>query len=149
MADVPRYDSDLRAGPDVTADDVRQFLADRLADPAVVDGNLVFNFHSRDLDAAALLDSSADLDARPQSVFVVPYQASGLWGFMVDVLPPTVADAPLLVYRKNAGEYAVQPNPRNTPNAERSDGPQPLYQALREGLAKLDAVDLGTGVDDG
>lgn len=106
---IPRHESDLRVTHDTTRQDAIDYLSARLDEPAVVEGSVVFNFHGRDLDAAALVNNAEMLTER---VYVVPYQVPGMWGFMVELLPAFVADASLLVYRSSQGCYVTYPNLR-------------------------------------
>lgn len=133
---IPRHDSDLRVSDATTATDVRRFLGDRLAEPAVVEGSVVWNFNSHDLDAHALLAATDELDA---PVYVVPYQVPGTWGAMVQMLPGFVADAALLTYRSNQERYAVYDNLRRVgTDIQTEHTRQTLAQTAREAVQQLD-----------
>lgn len=133
---IPRHDSDLRVTDATTATDVRRFLDARLAEPAVVEGSVVWNFNSHDLDAHALLDATAELAA---PIYVVPYQVPGTWGAMVQMLPSFVADAALLTYRSKQERYKPYDNLRQVGTGIQTEHTrQTLAQTAREAVQQLD-----------
>lgn len=105
---IPDHDKSLYMGETTTADDIASFLTRRLTSPATVNGAVVFNFNVHAIDARALVN--ADLG---DGIYTVPYQASGAWGFMQEILPRRIADAPILVYRPADEEYSVHENFRS------------------------------------
>lgn len=105
---VPDHDSSLYVDDDTTATEVLNYTVERLCEPATVGDVVVFNFHSAELDARALVNANLD-----PGVYVVPYQVTGVWGFIVDVLPDPVGTAPLLNYAPTEEEYRVYENLRS------------------------------------
>lgn len=105
---IPDHDDSLRIDDETTVDDVMSYLQHRLETPAVVGDIVVYNFHGRAVDAAALLDAANDL---PAGIYVIPFQVSGTWGAMADALPDEITDdATLLVYRKGESTYRAFEN---------------------------------------
>jgi hypothetical protein len=102
---IPTHDQRLWISQDTTVTEVVDYVRSRLAEPSTMNGKTVWNFHARDLDARALVN--ADLD---DGHYVVPYQASGAWGWMVEIIPQEIAEAPVLVYRGDEGTYEVFDN---------------------------------------
>lgn len=133
---IPTHDSKLWIDDETTADDIIEYTAERLAEPAVVGDVVVWNFNSHDLDAQALIN--ADL---PEGSYVVPYQVPGAWGFMVEVLPSPIDTATLLTYRQTSGEYNTYENHRDGEYDERH------VKALF--ADRLRQVEVSAGVFDG
>lgn len=100
MQTIPSHDDGLRIEYDTERSDILEFLDARLREPAKVGDAIVWNFHSRDLDAQALVEAELD-----PGRYLVPYQVSGTWAFMSDVLPADVSRATLLAYKVEKGEY--------------------------------------------
>jgi hypothetical protein len=105
MPSIPDHSRGLRIGTDTSVTDIVEFLERRLRTPAVLGNAVVYNFHNRSLDARALVN--ADLDG---GTYVVPYQVSGVWGFMQEVLPTEAAEAPHLTYSPDSEDYTVYSN---------------------------------------
>lgn len=136
-AHIPQHTSDLRVTDSTSARDVREYLASRLAEPAVIDGTVVWNFNSHNLDASALLDAAQELDG---TAYVVSYQVSGTWGAMVEMLPPFVADADLLTYQSQQGRYKVHENHRGDgAGLDAVYSQQELARIARDAVSRLDA----------
>lgn len=105
---IPQYDSNLYIDDDTSSVDVIEYVNDRLTDPAIIGDAVVWNFHHKQIDAAALVN--ADLEP---AEYVIPYPVPGVWGFIVDILPERVSDAQLLTYAKSEGRYTVYDNFRH------------------------------------
>lgn len=101
---IPTHESDLHIRNETTVRDVVAFVEDRLCEPAIVGESIVFSFHSQGFDAHDLVNANLD-----NGIYVIPYQASGAWAFMNDILPHEVSTAPVLTYSKASG-YSVYPN---------------------------------------
>lgn len=99
--------SQLYMGDDTTATDVLDYAADRLEQPTGVGDATVFNFHNQPLSMPELSQWAEDVES---GVYVVPYQISGVWAFMVEALPSAVAQARLLAFRVNDREYVDYAN---------------------------------------
>lgn len=128
---IPSHDKRLWIGEATTIGDVVGFVRSRLEEPARLNGTIVWNFHARDLDARALVN--ADLDG---GHYVVPYQASGAWGWMIEILPQKIADASVLVYRGDQEAYEVFDNYRA------ADVDHAALRAANENLVHRGEVDL-------
>lgn len=115
-ATIPTHDEDLRINDETTLAEVNAFVAERLHKPAVLGDVVVFNFSSYELDGSALVNTASDLEG---GVYVIPYQVPGVWGYIVDALPPEISDTALLTYRQNEGEYHAYQNFRK--NAETAE----------------------------
>lgn len=102
---IPTHNSDLRISEKTTVEDIVEYTTSRLEEPARLGDTVVWNFGSHDLDARALVN--ADL---PEGEYVVPYQVPGVWGFIVEVLPNGLSEAPLLTYRRDEKSYEVYDN---------------------------------------
>lgn len=127
-ATVPRLEGELWIDHETQPADVLAFIERRLAEPAVIDDAAVWSFHNQGFDAHALLEH--DLDA---GTYVIPYQVPGVWGFMVDVLPPMVSEATLLTYRRDESRYEEYTNHRTAEIAEavREEFEQAAVRAVR------------------
>ena len=124
-ATIPRHDEDLYITDDTEKAEVDAFVRSRLEKPAVLNDVVVFNFSGFTLDGTALVNAASDLDG---GVYVIPYQVPGTWGYMVDVLPPEVSDAPLLTYRREEGEYHAYTNWRDAD--EEPEGFREAYESV-------------------
>lgn len=97
---IPRHETDLWIGPATEPEHIERFMRVRTLSPAVVDDAVVWNYHNRRLDAQALYESGL-----AEGSYVVPYQISSVWAAMTAHLPPRIADADVLSYDVEAGEY--------------------------------------------
>lgn len=97
----------LRVENGTQPDEIQDFVERRAENPFEVNGVIVWDFNNHALNAEALREQSDDL---LYDEYVIPYQASGVWGYMVTLLPERIREAEILTYRQREGEYAPFPN---------------------------------------
>lgn len=125
---------------DTDIDDVVEFLETRLADPAVIDDVVVWNFRNEGLVTNDLLGWAEEAES---GAYIVPYQVSGVWAFMSNILPRRVSEARLLAHRSSEDRYVDYDN-------WTAENPDDLVQPRRRLMAELAAQEdrLPEGWDD-
>lgn len=101
--------TELYMDDETEAADVLDFVAERTENPAVFNDRdvVVFNYHNQPLVAHAIAEWAFDADP---GVYVVPFQVSGVWGFIQRVLPVPIRNADVLAYRKGSDVYVDYTN---------------------------------------
>lgn len=98
--------------PEVTDKTDVQELIDyarsRIENPVEIDGTTVYHFSSHQPDHEALEEAVKGKLRR--DTYVVPIQVYSAWTFIMTILPETVREAELLIYRQNKGEYYAYHN---------------------------------------
>lgn len=109
MKGTPYADDGLRIDRHTDPEDVRDFVLRRVKGPLVfeVEGITVWNFSTHEPDMEALEEQ---LDGLRRKRYIIPYQVSGAWGYMQDLLPDPLRDVELLVYSVKDGTYKPFPN---------------------------------------
>lgn len=105
--DMTMSDNSLYMEDDTTVTDVLTFVRQRVESPTVFDGVIIYNFRNQSLNANALFDW---LEGAEPGVYVVPYQISGVWAFMAEVLPDALQYAEILAYRQSDDAYVSYEN---------------------------------------
>lgn len=126
-AGTPYRSDELRIDSNTSADDIRAFVRRRTKDPIIYEseGVVVWNYGNHEIDFSALEEKLPEI---PEGYYAVPYQISGVWGYVQDLLPEPIRNADPLVYSKKYGTYKAFPNIRRASDAGAND-------ALREELA--------------
>lgn len=112
---------------DTTIDEIVDFLRSSIENPIIIGENgenIVWNFSTHEVDRSIL-----DVEGKDCDRFIIPYQVTGTWGFMYQLLPEQLKSAELLVYRQDAGEYYAYRNFYRTTQNERQSG-------IRQDLAR-------------
>lgn len=114
---TPYRDDALYMTEDTSVGDVIEFLRRSIEDP-IEDGDLViWNFSTHEMDREAI-DA---LKRKEQDHFVIPYQVTGAWGFMFNLLPEEIKDAEILVYDPKKGHYMAYRSLYRTTADDRMD----------------------------
>jgi len=108
-------DDGLYMTEDTSVDEVIGFLRSCIENPIEVDGNIVWNFSTHEVNEEAL----EELSSKEQSRFVIPYQVTGAWGFMFNLLPEQIKDGETLVYDQTKGRYMAYRSLHRTTTDER------------------------------
>lgn len=140
MANDSFADDALLIDNDTTTEDIKEFLKRRVEDPQQVGDAVVWNFNSHKIDREAL---KRDLRGKLRGDrYLIPYQVTGTWGFMFDLLPQDVKEAEILVYHPHDEEYYAYRN-------FYSDIPQEVRTEFRHQLSRLaDTRDRGIATSD-
>ena len=88
-------------------EEIQEFVVNRATNPKEIEGLVVWNFNNHMLNVDALEHQADDL---LYDEFIVPYQASGVWGYMISLLPDRIREAEILTYNQHRGEYNPYPN---------------------------------------
>jgi len=130
---IPDHSESLYVNTETGADEVLDFVQTRLCEPAEPEeGVIVWNFSNHDIDARALLN--ADLDP---GAYIIPFEVSGVWGFIAEVLPSEVQQSSLLAYGDDG--YTVHPNYRAL-----SIDTASIRSSLRDGMSDDDCLNPQT-----
>lgn len=87
--------------------EIRDFVRKRTLNPIEVSGVTVWNYNNHEVNMSALREIANDLH---KDKYVIPFQASGVWGYMVRLLPERISRMEILAYRQDHGEYVPFPN---------------------------------------
>lgn len=97
----------LIASVELQPDDVRDFVERRAMNPSLFGDVIVWSFNNHVLDEKQLESQVDDLKS---DEYVIPYQVSGIWGYMMLLLPEEIREAEILTYRRSEGRYHPYPN---------------------------------------
>lgn len=125
-------DDALRVENGTQPEEIQSFVERRAKDPIEVKGVKVWDFNNHVLNREALREQADDL---LYDEYVIPYQASGVWGYMVQLLPPRIREAEILTYRQRDGEYNPYPNYIRHSEPETNDEiKQNIAECIEEGI---------------
>lgn len=122
---TPYRQNALYVTESTSVDEVMAYLRHCVENPLEVGDKLVWNFSTHEPDTDAL----EEVKEKNQDKFVVPYQVTGMWGFMFGLIPDDVKDGDILVYHEDDGQYYAYRNFYRTTPVERQ-------QQIREDLAR-------------
>lgn len=91
-----------------TPEELLDFVRKRTQNPYVIDGTVIFNYSSHPVDEDAL-ETAAEQKLR-EDIFIVPFQVTGAWSFIMTVLPEDLQEAEILIYRNHLNEYFAYKN---------------------------------------
>jgi hypothetical protein len=111
-------DDRLPAEHGTEPEDIREFVERRTKNPILVGNTIVWNFNNHEVNMEAL---EAQVDDFLYDEFVIPFQASGVWGYMVELLPEYVREAEILTYDQSKGQYNPYPSFSRHADAEKND----------------------------
>lgn len=120
-------DDALLVDEDTSLDEVRDFIRGRVDNPHIVDGTIVWNFSSHNVDQVALEEAVEKKLER--DIYVIPYQVTGTWSYMFTILPEALQRAEVLVYKTNTGRYNAYKNFLR-------EAPEEVHQDFRSDLAR-------------
>lgn len=115
MADEkkPQYgtayaDDALIVDGDTSLEEVQEFIRNRVEDPEIIDGTVIWNFSSHEVDRDAL--ENAVERKLERDMYVIPYQVTGTWAYMFTILPKQLQRSEVLVYKTTTGRYNAYKN---------------------------------------
>lgn len=104
---TPYADDALRVQRGITPSEIRDFVDRRARAPYRINGITIWNFNNHVLNDEALSRDSKDFQ---KDEYIIPFQASGVWGYMTTLLPPRLREAEILTYKQDDGRYIPFPN---------------------------------------
>lgn len=124
-------DDALLVDESTTLDEVQEFIRGRVEDPCIIDGTVVWNFSSHNVDQDAL-EKAVDRKLQ-KDVYVIPYQVTGTWSYMFTILPDHLQRAEVLVYKTSTGRYNAYKNfLREAPEEVHEDFKSDLARRVHE-----------------
>jgi len=120
-------DDALLVDEDTSLDEVQEFIRGRVNNPHVVDGTVVWNFSSHNVDEEAL--EKAVTRKLERDIYVIPYQVTGTWSYMFSILPEQLQRAEVLIYKTNTGRYNAYTNFLR-------EAPEEVHEDFRSDLAR-------------
>lgn len=88
-------------------EEIQEFVEQRATNPVHVNGLTVWNFNNHVVNEEQLADQADDLI---YDEYLISFQSSGVWGYMVALLPERIRDAEILAYNQTRGKYNPYPN---------------------------------------
>lgn len=127
-------DDALLVDGDTSLDEVQDFIRRRVDSPHIIDGTVIWNFSSHEVDEDAL-ETAVDRKLE-RDKYVIPYQVTGTWSFMFSILPKQLREAEILVYKTSSGRYNAYRNflrtaPDEVHETFRSDMGQRVHEVLK------------------
>jgi len=120
-------DDGLYVNSNTNVQDVKEFVRKRIDNPIVVNGTVIWDFCGYERDEEALKEAvRIKLEG---DRYIIPFQVTGTWGAMFNMLPEHVQDSQILVYDANKGMYKGYTNFEQQISREEK-------QAFRQDLAK-------------
>lgn len=104
---TPYTDDMLRVEQGTGPEEIREFVRRRALNPLEVEGVTIWNFNNHEINMEAL---ERDVKEFNRDEYVIPYQASGVWGYMVILFPKRLQEAEILAYQQDRGRYIPYPN---------------------------------------
>ncbi len=104
---TPYADDALRVESGTQPEEIREFVKRRTLNPVRVAGVEIFNYNNHVVDREQIREQA---DEFHKSRYLIPYQASGVWGYMVQLLPQEVLEVEILTYQQSSGKYVPYPN---------------------------------------
>lgn len=98
----------LRMTSDTQLDEVLGFIKRRTRNPYTVNGKIIWDFSNHKPDMEAL--EFATENKLENNEYVIPFQVTGTWGFIIQLLPERLQNAEILVFKKQYGDYAAYEN---------------------------------------
>ena len=108
-------------------DEVQEFIRGRIDDPHIVDDTVVWNFSSHEVDQVAL--EKAVERKLERDIYVIPYQVTGTWSYMFNILPEQLQRAEVLIYKTSTGRYNAYTN-------FLQEAPEEVHEGFRSDLAR-------------
>lgn len=130
---TPYEDDSLRMSSETELEEVESFIRNRLRNPYMMNGKIVWNFsnHKPNLDALEFCTENK----LEKDKYIIPFQVTGSWGFMVHLLPEEMKRYEILVYKPQYEDYAAYSNLLAEMNDEELEG---FKGELSEDLEHLD-----------
>lgn len=107
QSDSDYADDALIASQGMKATEIQDFVERRSKDPYTFEDVTIWSFNNHEIDVEQLREQAENLRA---DRFIIPYQVSGIWGYIVQFLPERIRTAEILTYRQGDGRYYAYPN---------------------------------------
>ena len=104
---TPYTDDALRVGHGTTPEHIRDFVLQRATNYHQFGDTIVWNFNNHEPNYEVLNNQVPEL---MYNRYVIPFQASGVWGYMVQLLPEWLQIVEILAYSQKQGQYIPYPN---------------------------------------
>lgn len=116
---TPYMDDSIAVENGTQPEEIHEFVRSRLRSPLYVSGVKVWNFNNHKVNKEVLQKQAEEFY---NDQYLIPYQASGVWGYMSSLLPEEVRTAEILAYDRTKGRYNPYPNFfRHVQNDEREE----------------------------
>lgn len=93
---------------DTDVEELKAFLKRRTMNPIKIGETTVWNYNSHEVQKDALRkDEQYKLS---EDKYIIPYQVTGIWGFMFHLLPDNIREAEVLVYHSSENSYRAYRN---------------------------------------
>jgi len=130
---TPYSDDALRVDNGTTPNEIQSFVVRRALNPIEISGVRIWNFNNHELNRDSL---DTQVDGFMYDEYMIPFQASGVWGYMTQLLPPKISEVEILTYQQDTGKYI--PFPNYIRHSENQD-----TDALRESIGNaLESMEL-------
>lgn len=100
-------DDELRIRNGTRPPEIQRFVLRRAKNPIFVEDKVVWNFNNHTPNIESLEDRAETLRL---DEYVIPYQISNIWAYMVSLFPQRLKDAEILRYQKSDGTYQPYSN---------------------------------------
>jgi len=107
MSRSPYADDAIRIDEDTTPEEIHSFVDRRTRNPILIGESAVWNYSTHEPDMEELRKKVEEVG---KDEFVIPFQVTGIWGYMQELLPREIREKSLLVYHEDLGEYKAFPN---------------------------------------
>lgn len=104
---TPYTEDRLNVQQGTEPEDIYDFVRRRANNPTNIDGMTVWNFNNHELDEIRLEEQSENLF---YDKYLIPFQASGVWGVMYNILPEHLRNVEILSWSQSEGRYYPFPN---------------------------------------
>lgn len=131
---TPYREEALYVTEDTTVDEITAYLRHCIENPIRQDDNVIWNFSTHEIDWDGLRVSDKD-----QERFLIPYQVTGTWGFIYQLLPEEIKEAEILVYHTDDERYYAYRSFYRTTGRDRQDQ---IRQDLARRLESTDAAEV-------
>lgn len=130
--DSGRYADDaLNVQNGTQPEEVREFVKKRSTEPIKIQEKIVWNFNNHPVKEELLREQSRKFQ---QDRFVIPFQATGAWGYMVQLLPTEIKEAEILAFDRKNKRYNPYPNFLRYSSQEEEDATREWIKEQIEGL---------------
>lgn len=96
----------LYAADDTTVDEIVAYLRHCIENPIIIGDNVIWNFSTHEPD----MDALQEVEEKREGKFLIPYQVTGMWGFISYLLPDEARESEILIYHADENEYHAYRN---------------------------------------
>lgn len=134
IADWDGYREDaVYVTEETTLDEIVTFVRNSIEDPIEQDGTVVWNFSNHKFSY-----SRVDWKSLNHNRYVVPFNVTGVWGFMFSLLPKEIKNSETLVYYEDREKYFALTNfHRTMPDEQIEQIQYDTSMRVQESLAEI------------